>query len=231
MLRLDPDKKLKLDERGYILLNSTLSSPRTILEISTEFYVDYKFDYPSIIKNNAHVDLNDKCLENVRFVKVNSMPAVGEHLSPKNIKGIFYWLDEVSLLRLDPNEKLKLKEQDSINLNSTLTSPKAIIKLLTKSFVDSFHEINRNRQNSSSVFNYQDNEFDNTKFNSLDSVSVNRNISSDNELSNKKYVDDSIGESTISQLNKHYKIISKCLSELIPIILPNMIECQSQIQQ
>ena len=37
-----------------------------------------------MIKNTAHVDFNDKNLDNVRFVKVNSMPAVGEHLTAKH---------------------------------------------------------------------------------------------------------------------------------------------------
>ena len=83
LLRLDPDEKLKLDKRGYILLNSTLTSPKTILEIPTKYYDEYKFDDPSIIKNITLVDFNDKNFNNVRFVKVNSMPAFREHLTPK----------------------------------------------------------------------------------------------------------------------------------------------------
>ena len=99
LLRLDPDANLKLDERGEILLISTLTSPKTILELPTKKYVDYKFDDPSIIKNNTLVDFNDKNLDKVRFVKVNSMPAVREHLTPKFYKdeAIFYGLDELSM--------------------------------------------------------------------------------------------------------------------------------------
>ena len=80
---MDPDEKLKLDERGFTLLNSTLSSPKTKLEIPTNSYVDYKPDDPSLTKNTAHVDFNKTNLDNVRFVKVNTMPAVREHLTPK----------------------------------------------------------------------------------------------------------------------------------------------------
>ena len=67
------------------------------------------------------------------------MPAVREHLTPKLYadEAISYWLDEISLLRLDPDEQLKLDEQDSIVLNSTLASPKTIIELSTKSYVAS----------------------------------------------------------------------------------------------
>ena len=50
----------------------------------------------------------------------------------------------MSLLRLDPVEFVQLDEQDSIVLNSTLTSPKALIELPTKNYVDSLHESSRN---------------------------------------------------------------------------------------
>ena len=46
------------------------------------------------------------------------------------------------------------------------------------------------------------NEFDNSKPTNLDSVTVNRDLSSDNEPSNKKHVDDSIGEGTIVRFNQ-----------------------------
>ena len=97
------------------------------------------------------------------------------------------------MLRLDPDENLKLNEQDSINPNSTLTSPKTTIELPTQSFVDSLHESSRSRRQLSSVFNDQDFEIDNNKLTNLDSVSVSRNPSFDNELA-KTYTDDSLGE-------------------------------------
>ena len=128
MLRLNPNEKLKLDERRSILSNSTLTSLKTIKEIPSKNSVDYKLDDPSIIKNTAHVDFRDKNLDNVRFIKVNSMPPVGEHLTAKYYvdDAIYYSVDELSLLRLDPSEKLKLDEQDSAILDSTLISPKTI---------------------------------------------------------------------------------------------------------
>ena len=87
------------------------------------------------------------------------MPALREHLTVKLYvdNAISHWLDELSLLRLDPDEKLKLDEQESIALNSTLTSPKVVIEITTKSYVDSLHEINRKRRDLSSVYNDQDN--------------------------------------------------------------------------
>ena len=225
-------------------------------------YVDDKFNDPSIIKNTAHVDFNDKNPDNVRFVKVNSMPAVGEHLTAKYYvdNAISDRVNEQSLLRLDLDEKLT---QDTIILKSSITSPKTIIELPTKnyvdnkfndpsiikntdhadfnnkfldnvrmitlnelpkwpneltpkiyvdnalsdviSYIDNLHEINRDRRDLSSVFNDQDTEFDNNKLSNLDSITsitVNRNPNLDNELSNKKYVDDSIGEGTLLRFNQ-----------------------------
>ena len=135
---------------------------------------------------------------------VNSMPAVGEHLTAKYYvdNAIFYHVNEPSLLRLDPDEKLKLDEQDSVFLNSTLTSPKTILELPTKSYVDSLHESCRIRRDLSSVFNDQDNEFDNIKCTNLDSVTVNRNPNLDNKLANKKYIDDELDKNTVLRFNQ-----------------------------
>ena len=46
------------------------------------------------------------------------------------------------MLRSDPDEKLDLDNQDSIILNSALTSPKKIIEIPTKAYIDSLHEEN-----------------------------------------------------------------------------------------
>ena len=48
-----------------------------------KLFVDTKSNDPSIIRNNAHVDFNDKNHDNVRFVKVNSLPGVRDYLTPK----------------------------------------------------------------------------------------------------------------------------------------------------
>ena len=214
LLRIDLDEKLNLDEQDSIILNSTLLSlmadidlSKTKIELPTTNYVNKKINDPSTIRNTTYVDFNDKNLDNVIFVKVNSMPTVGEHLTAKNYvdNAISYHVHEPSLLTLDPNEMLKLDEQDSIILKSTSTSPKTKIELPTKSYVDSLHEINRNRRDLSSVFNDQDIEFDNNKLTNLDSITVNRDPSSDNELANKKYIDDSIGEGTIVRYSRRLK--------------------------
>ena len=201
LLRLDPDEKLKQDS---IVLISTLTSPKTIIELPTKNHVDIKFNDPSIIKNTDHVDFNDKILDNVKWIKVNSFPTIPEHLTAKLYvdNAVFDGVKEHSLLRLHADEKLNIGERDSILLNSTLTLPNTLIELPTKSYVDSLHESSRNRRDLSSVFNDEDNEFDKNKLNKVDSVTVNRNPTSDIELACKKINDGSIEEGTIVGFNQ-----------------------------
>ena len=138
LLRLDPDEKL---EQDFLILNSTLTSPKTILEIPTKNYVDHKFNDSSIIKNTDHVDFNDKILDNVHSIKVNSYPTLDEQLTPKFYVDNFVLdrVDEGSLLRLDPKGKIHYGKLDSIFVNTSVTSPRTIIELPTKSYVDSLH--------------------------------------------------------------------------------------------
>ena len=203
-MRLHLDEKLHLDERGFILLKSTLTSPKTVIKKPNTNNVDYKFEDSSIRRNTTHVDFNDKNLDNVRFVKVNSMPAVGELLTTKDYvdNAIYYSVEELSLLRLDPDEQLKLDEKASIILNSTLTSTKTIMELPIKPYVDSLHESSINRPDLSSVFSDQDNEFDNNKLTNLDTVTFNKKPTSENELSTNKYIDDELDKNTIQKFNQ-----------------------------
>ena len=138
LLRLDLDEKLEQDS---IILNSTLTSPKKILEIPTKNYVDHKFNDSSLIKNTDHVDFNDKLLDIVHSIKINSYPTLDEQLTPKFYVDNFVLdrVDEGSLLRLDPKGKIHYGKLDSIFLNSSITSPRTIIELPTKSYVDSLH--------------------------------------------------------------------------------------------
>ena len=62
-------------------------------------------------------------------------------------------VDEGSLLRLDPKGKIHQGKLDSIFLNSSITSPRTIIELPTKSYIDSLHgEIERSRRDLGSDF-------------------------------------------------------------------------------
>ena len=134
LLRLDTDEQLTQDT---IVLNSTLTSPKTIIELPTKNYIDDKFNDPSLIKNTDHVDFNDKILDNVHSIKVNCYSTLDAQLAPKVY--VDNCVDEGSLLRLDPKGKIHYGKLDSICPNSSITSPRTIIELPTKSYVDSLH--------------------------------------------------------------------------------------------
>ena len=188
-----------------------LPDPISIREPASKLSVDNKFNDVSILKNTAHNDINDKNLDNDRFVQVNSMPAVGEYLTA------IYFVDQASsnsvdeptLLRLDLDEKIKLDEQNSIIFNSTLTSPKGRIVTPTKSYGDSLSKINRKGGNLSTVFNNQDNKFDENNSRNSDFVTNKKDPSSDNEITNETHVDDALGESTILRFNQTIQIYLK----------------------
>ena len=82
-------------------------------------------------------------------------------------------------MRLDPDEELKVDEQGSIVLNSTLPSPNAIIEIPTTAFMDGLHQENeRSRrdlgidfydESSDLVKNNQNNDLNDNKPTNLDS--------------------------------------------------------------
>ena len=78
---------------------------------ATKIYVDTLFNEPSLMKNRAHADFNEKHL-NVRFVKVNSMHAVPEYSAAKHYvnRNTSNSVEESSRLKTDPFKKLKLDE-------------------------------------------------------------------------------------------------------------------------
>ena len=176
-----------------------LPDPISIREPAPKHYVDNKFMDPSIIKNTAHVDFNDKNLDNVRFVKVNSMPAVGEHLTAKYYvdKAISDGVNEHSLLRLDPDEKLA---QDTIILNSTLSTPKTILEIPTKNYVD-------NKFNDSSIIKNVDNiDFNDKDIDNVGWIKVNKWPRDAEHLTPKLYVDNAIHESPLLRLHRDEKL-------------------------
>ena len=69
---------------------------------------------------------------------VNYLPAIDSLLTPRIYVdyAVSNSVDGSSLLRLDHHEKLKLDEQDSINLYSTVTTPKTKLEIPTKAHVD-----------------------------------------------------------------------------------------------
>ena len=82
----------------------------SLRQAASKNFVDNKYNDPSMIKNTAHVDFNDKIINNVHPIKVNSYPTLEEHLTPKFCvdQATSESIDDSSLLILDLDENLKL---------------------------------------------------------------------------------------------------------------------------
>ena len=187
-----------------------LPDPLSIREAASKYYVDNLLNDSSIVKNDAHIDLNDKNITNARFIQVNQLPQIDSHLTAKLC--VDNSIDESSLVR---NNKVNdfgnynLTNINSITLNKQAENDNEVI---TKAYIDQFHnDSERNRRDvglhfhnetSELVKNNQDNNLNDNKLTNLDSIQVNRNPNLDNELSNEKYIDDQLDKNTIIRFNQ-----------------------------
>ena len=60
-----------------------LPCPQKNSDVVCKSYVDDLFNITSIIKNTAHIDLNDRNLTNARFIQVTQLPQIDSHLTAK----------------------------------------------------------------------------------------------------------------------------------------------------
>ena len=198
-----------IDLKGQYRIKN-LPDPISIREPALKHYVDNLFNDPSIIKNTSHIDLNDRNITNARFIQVNQLPQIDSHLTAKLY--VDNNIDEPSLVRNNKDNDFgnyNLTNINSITLNTQAVNDNEVI---TKAYVDQFHQENeRSRrdvgldfydESNDLVKNNQDNDFNNSKIINLDSITVNRNPSLDNELSTKKYIDDELDKNTIVRFNQ-----------------------------
>ena len=179
-------------------------------EAASKHYVDNLFNDPSIIKNTEHIDLNGRNITNARFIQVNQWPQIDSHLTPRLY--VDNAVDESSLVRNNHDNDFfinNLTNIISITLNTQAVNDNQVI---TKAYVDQFHqEHERSRrdlgvdfynESNDIVKNNEDNQLNDKKLTNLDSITINRNPSSDNEVSNKKYIDDELDKNTIVGFNQ-----------------------------
>ena len=69
----------------------------SIREPAPKHYVDNSFNDSTIIKNTAHIDLNDRTITNARFMHVNQPPQIDSLLTAKLY--VDNAIDESSLVR------------------------------------------------------------------------------------------------------------------------------------
>ena len=122
-----------------------LPDPISIREPASKHYVDNLFNDPSIVKNNAHIDLKDRNITNARFIQVNQWHQIDSHLTPKLY--VDNAVDESSLVRI--NQDNDFNNNNLTNINSITLNIQAVNdnQVITKAYVDQFHNDNeRNRR-------------------------------------------------------------------------------------
>ena len=187
-----------------------LPDPISIREAATKNYVDNLINDPSVIKNYEHIDLNDRINTNARFIQVNQFPQIDPHLTAKLY--VDNAIDESSLVRI--NQDNDFGNYNLTNINSITLNKQAEIdsEVITESYVDQFHQENEQSrrdvgldfydESSDLVKNNHDNDLNDNKLKNIDSITVNRVPTLDNELANKKYIDDHLDKSTIVGFNQ-----------------------------
>ena len=186
-----------------------LPDPISIREPASKNYVDNLFNDPSIVKNNAHIDLIDRNITNARFIQVNQLPQIDSHLTAKLY--VDSEIDQPSLVRNNQDNDFNNNNLTKINSFTLNTQAVNDNQIVTKAYVDQFHQENeRSRRdlaidfyNESNILvkNNQYNDFNSNKLTNLNSISINNNPTDNNHVSNKKYVDDELDKDTLVRLN------------------------------
>ena len=120
----------------YKIIN--LQDPSDTNDACNKNYVDNLVNDPSIVRNDAHIDLNDRNITNCRFLSVNQMPQIDSHLTAKLY--VDNSIDESSLVRNTRDNDFgnyNLTNIKSITLNKQAESDNEVI---TKAYVDQFHQ-------------------------------------------------------------------------------------------
>ena len=114
--------------------------PISIREDCSKNYVDNLFNDPSIVKNDTHIDLNDRNITNARFIQVNQLPQIDSHLTAKLY--VDNSIHETSVVRNNQNNDLndnKLTNITSITINN---NPSDDNHVSNKKYVD--NELDKN---------------------------------------------------------------------------------------
>ena len=183
------------------------SSNNSEQKIDTSMFVQKPYLRTNYIESNIEEDID---LKNQYRIKNLTNPINIHDACNKNY--VDNSINEISLIRNNNDSDFgnyKLSNIHSITLNK---APENDNEVITKFYVDQFRQKNeRSRrdvgfdfydESNDLVKNIRDNDLNDNKLTNIDSVQVNRNPSSDNELANKKYIDDSIGEGTLLRFNQ-----------------------------
>ena len=176
-------------------------------KIDTSLFVNKPYLRTNYIEANIEEDID---LKNQYKIK-NLIDPINLH-DACNKNYIDNSIDETSLIRNNKNNDFgnyNLTNINSITLNNQPINDNEVV---TKSYVDQFHNDNeRSRRdlgidfyNESNILvkNNQDNDFNDNKLTNINSITINNNPTDSNHVSNKKYVDDSLDINTIVRFNQ-----------------------------
>ena len=93
---IESDVEENIDMKNQYRITN-LPDPISIREACSKNYVDTLFNDPSIKKNSAHKELNDRNIRKARFIQVNQLPQIDNHLTAKLY--VDNAVDESSLIR------------------------------------------------------------------------------------------------------------------------------------
>ena len=137
--------------------------------------------------------MKDRNITNARFIQVNQWPQIDSHLTPK-----LYFdnaIDELSLI--SDKQDNDFNNYNLTNINSITLNTQAINdnQIITKAYLDQFHQGKERSRRDLGIYFYdesnklvknnQDNDFNDKKLTNIDSITINREPNSDNEVNKK----------------------------------------------
>ena len=153
--------------------------------------------------------MNDRNITNARFIQVNQLLQINSHLTAKLY--VDNEIDQPSLVRKNKDDVFNNNNLTNINSITLNTQAENDNEVITKAYVDKFHQENeRSRRdlgidfyNESNLLakNNQDNDFNDNKLTNRNSITINTTPTDNNHVSSKKYVDDELDKDTIVRLN------------------------------
>ena len=167
------------------------------------------FNDPSVLKKDTDIDLSDVKSENIKFFQINYQPAVSSHLTPKMYADNA--VDEIFLVKNIRDNNFNNFNKTIINSFTLNTQAVNDNQVITTSYVDQFHQENE-RSGRDLEIDFYDESNDLLKSNRVknsnvkkvhfwDSITVNRDPSSESELSNKNFIDVELDKTTNLRFN------------------------------
>ena len=111
-----------------------LPDPISIGEAVSKNYADKLFNDSSIVKNSAHIDLNDRNITNARFIQVNQLPQTDSHSTAKLY--VDNSIDESSLVRNNQDNNFNDNKLTNINPITINNNPTDNNHVSNKKYID-----------------------------------------------------------------------------------------------